>query len=150
LSVSKIAIRLLLNSFLLGPLSIVFALIVEAILATHQSILFNENSTALLIILFGGFLSSFACMGASMLILLPMAIYEFSSGFQDKSRSGILIVKKYLPVLVLLSVVLGLTIWLAGEFKPISHELVAIIISFYLTATTGLYLMGRQLTKPQA
>jgi FtsH-binding integral membrane protein len=78
-----------------------------------------------------------------------MAMYEFNSGLQDKSRSGIFIVKKYLPVPVLLSVVLGLMIWLAGEFKPISHELVAIIISFYLTATTGLHLMSRLLAKPQ-
>jgi hypothetical protein len=145
LSVSKIAIRLLVNSFLLGPLAIVYALIAEALLTTHYSVLFNESDFVILAILVGGFFCSFACIAASMVILLPIAVYEFSR--HDPPQNGIAVFRKYLPVPVLLTGMLGLIMWIAGELKPIPPEPLAIIISFYLTASTGLYLMSQQLIK---
>lgn len=143
ISMSKLIIRLLLNSFILGPLAIIFGLLAEAFLATHQSILFGESSLVALIIIFGGFIVSFVCMAASIVVLLPIALWELNQ--KDIPQNGMAIFKRYLPVPVLLSLAMTLIGWTAGEFKPLPSEPIAIIISFYLTASTGLYLMSRQL-----
>jgi polyferredoxin len=143
LSVSKIAIKLLSHSFLLGPLAIVYALVAEALLQANHSVLLNKMELAVLAILVGGFFCSFVCMAASIVILLPLAIYE--SNRQQTRRGGMHIFQKYLPVPVFLSLVLGLILWMAAEFKPFPAEPMAILISFYLPSCTGLYLMSRQL-----
>jgi hypothetical protein len=142
-SASKIAVSLLINSFLLGPLAIVYGLIAEALLTTHRSVLFAQTNLAMWAILAGGFFCSFACMAASIGILLPIAIYELNS--QSSLSNGIALFKKYLPVPVLLALGMGLMINISAEFKPFTKELLSIILSFYLTASTGLYLLSRQL-----
>jgi hypothetical protein len=143
-SVSKTAIRLVINSFLLGPLAVIYALIAEALLTAHQSVLGGQTEFALLAILVGGFFCSFACIAASVVVLLPIAFYELHQ--QNRQTNCIDFFKKYLLIPVLLSVVVGLVIWIAAGLKPVSTEALSIVISIYLTASTGLYLMGRQLS----
>lgn len=142
-SVFKLAIKLFINCFLLGPLAIVYALLTDTVLATQRAILVNETEYALLAILIGGFFCSFACMAASMLVLLPIALWEINQ--QNNFLDSMAVFKKYLPVPVLLSVLIGLIAWTTGACEPLRPEAITIIISFYLTASSGLYLMSRQL-----
>lgn len=143
ISLSKLITRLLLNCFILGPLAVVYGLLAEAFLATKPSVLFGESSTAILIIIFGGFFGSFVCMAASAVLLLPIALWELNQANGPKQSMAIF--AKYLPMPVLLSAMLTTIAWAANEFRPLPPEPLAIIISFYLTACTGLYLMSRQL-----
>ncbi len=132
-------------SFILGPLAIIYALLAEAVLATHRSILFGESQVAIPAILFGGFFCSFACMAASMLILFPIALFELNTQPAQITKKSVF--STYFPVPVLLSAVLAIVLWGLGSFDPLQHELVAILLGFYLTASTGLFLLASLLNK---
>jgi hypothetical protein len=144
ISLSTLITRLLLNCFILGPLAVVYGLLAEAFLAKHPSVLFGESSAAILIIIFGGFFGSFVCMAASAVLLLPIALWELNQ--VNSPKQSMAIFSRYLPMPVLLSFLLIGVAWAANECKPLPPEPLAIIISFYLTASTGLYLMSQQLS----
>lgn len=136
--------KVLLNSIILGPLSVLLVLIWEAFLDSSGDIFLKDPGLVAFAITIGSFISSVMIGLVSLLLFLPIAYYEISSGAIPRPAY---IFEKYLSIIVAITSLLLIVSFALNDWKSLPPEPMSFLVTFYLTGASALLLFSRSLNK---
>ncbi len=134
LNLKNLGLVIMINSVILAVFSVVIFMI---LISGSEETSFSEDF--LLIFIIGGIICFFLSLFASLVVYLPILVYEKTKHFEHKQ-----LFEKYLPLFVILFPIGGVLL-VQEDIRDIIS--LAMIISAYLTSVLGWYMITKNVTK---